>query len=123
MPVVNRHDIPKIEMRPGMHGRFLANTEHGARLVCLLIDTVAPGAAAPLHKHTVEETMLVLDGTVRVPEGAERYTVGPRHTIIIPAGTPHVWGNAGPDEAKLLWVFGSPIPSGIRHILRASPLP
>ncbi len=78
--------------------------------VCLLINTVAPGAAAPLHKHTVEEIMLVLDGTVWVHIEDERYTVGPQHTVIIPAETPHAWGNAGPNVAKLLWAFGGPDP-------------
>ena len=118
IPVINHQEIPEIEMRAGIRGRFLASTEHEARGVCLLINTAVPGAAAPLHKHTVEETMLVLDGTVWVQIGDERYTVRPQHTVIIPAETPHAWGNAGPNVAKLLWAFGGPTPSRIRHTLR-----
>jgi quercetin dioxygenase-like cupin family protein len=110
MPVINHEEIPEIEMRPGIRGQFLASAAHGARGVCLLVNTVAPGAAAPLHKHTVEETMLVLEGTVWVRINDERYTVGPQHTVIIPAETPHAWGNSGPDVAKLLWAFGGPDP-------------
>jgi quercetin dioxygenase-like cupin family protein len=64
MPVINHQEIPEIEMRPGIRGQFLAGTEYGARTVCLLVNTVAPGATAPFQKHTVEETMLVLEGTV-----------------------------------------------------------
>jgi quercetin dioxygenase-like cupin family protein len=64
MPVINHQEIPEIEMRPGIRGQFLASVEHGARGVCLLVNTVDPGTAVPLHKHTVEETMLVLEGTV-----------------------------------------------------------
>src|SRR5215510_8197972 len=84
MPIINHQEIPEIEMRPGIRGQFRASTEYGARTVCLLVKTVAPGATAPLHKHTVEETMLVLEGTVWVRIGDERYTVGPQHTVIIP---------------------------------------
>ena len=49
----------------------------------------------------------------------ERYTVGPHHPVIIPTEAPHTWGNAGLDIVKLLWAFGGPAPSGIRHTLRA----
>jgi len=110
MPVINHQEMPEIEMRPGIRGQFLASTEHGACGVCLLVNTVAPGASAPLHKHTVEEAMLVLEGTVWVRVGDEHYTVGPQHTVIIPAETPHAWGNSSCDVAKLLWAFGGPDP-------------
>jgi quercetin dioxygenase-like cupin family protein len=110
MPLINHQSIPEIEMRPGIRGKFLASKEQGARGVCLLVNTVAPGATVPLHKHPVEETMLVLEGTVWVRVGKERHTVGPNHTVIIPAETPHAWGNAGGSAAKLLWAFAGPDP-------------
>ena len=110
MPLINHQSIPEIEMRPGIRGKFLASKEQGARGVCLLVNTVAPGATVPLHKHSVEETMLVLEGTVWVRVGKERHTVGPNHTVIIPAETPHAWGNAGGSAAKLLWAFAGPDP-------------
>jgi gentisate 1,2-dioxygenase len=53
---------------------------------------------------------LVLEGTGWVRVGDERYTVGPQHTVIIPAETPHAWGNSGPDVAKLSWAFARPHP-------------
>src|SRR6059036_266392 len=93
MPVINHQTIPEVLMRPGIRGQFLAHKNLGAAGVSLLVNTVEPGAAAPLHKHTVEETMLVLAGTVWVRVGEEYATVGPNYTVIIPAGTPHAWGN------------------------------
>jgi putative monooxygenase len=110
MPVIKHQEIPEIEMRPGIRGQLLASAEHGARGVCLLVNTVDPGAAAPLHKHTVEETMVVLEGTVWVRVGDERYTVGPQHTVLIPAEMPPAWGNSGSGVAKLLWAFDGPDP-------------
>jgi quercetin dioxygenase-like cupin family protein len=121
MPIINHQLIPEIEMRPGIRGQFLASREHGARGVCLLVNTVDPGATAPLHKHTVEETMLVLEGTVWVLVGDERYTVGPQHTVIIPAGEAHAWGNSGPGVAKLLWAFGGPDPFADATYLEGAP--
>jgi len=108
-------------MRPGIRGQFLAHKNLGAEGVSLLVNTVEPGAAAPLHKHTVEETMLVLEGTVWVRVGEEYATVGPHHTVIIPADTPHAWGNNGPDVAKLLWAFGGPDPFGDSTYLEGQP--
>jgi quercetin dioxygenase-like cupin family protein len=91
LPVINHQEIPEIEMRPGIRGQFLASTEYRARAVYLLVNTVAPGAAAPLHKHTVEEMMVVLEGTVWVRIGDECYTIGPQPTVILPAETLHAW--------------------------------
>jgi hypothetical protein len=84
MPVINHQEIPEIEMRPGIRGQFLASVEHGARGVCLLVIRVAPSAAAPLYKHTVEEAMLIWQEMVSGRVGHERHTVGPQHTVSFP---------------------------------------
>ena len=102
-------------------GNFWHTKTLGLQGVSLLVNTVEPGAAAPLHKHTVEETMLVLEGTVWVRVGEEYATVGPHHTVIIPADTPHAWGNNGPAVAKLLWAFGGPDPFGDSTYLEGQP--
>ena len=121
MPIIDHRTIPEIQMRPGIRGQFLANQALGATGVSLLINTVEPGAAAPLHMHTVEETMLVLEGTVWAQVGDERYTVGPNHTVIIPPHTPHAWGNAGENTARLLWAFAGPDPFGDATYLEGTP--
>jgi quercetin dioxygenase-like cupin family protein len=121
MPVIAHHTIPEMQMRPGIRGQFLANKELGASGVSLLTNTVEPGAAAPLHMHTVEETLLVLEGTIWVQVGQEHYTLGPQHTVIIPPHTPHAWGNAGTGVAKLLWAFAGPDPFSDATYLEGTP--
>ena len=110
MPVINHNDLPQLQMRPGIRGRFLAHKDTGAQAVSLLENQVDPGCNAPLHKHTVEETMLVLDGTIWVKVNDEEHTLGAGHTVIIPANAPHAWGNAGDTVANLLWAFAGPDP-------------
>jgi quercetin dioxygenase-like cupin family protein len=110
MVIIDHAKLPEIEMRQGIQGKFLSHQELGANGCSLLVNTVVPGAAVPLHKHTVEETMLVLKGTVWVQIGTERNTVCANHTVIIPAHTPHAWGNAGEETAELLWAFAGPNP-------------
>jgi quercetin dioxygenase-like cupin family protein len=121
MPVIAHQSIPEMQMRRGIRGRFLSHKELGANGVSLLTNTVEPGAEAPLHMHTVEETMLVLEGTVWVRVGEERYTVASHHTVIIPAHTPHAWGNAGETVAKLLWAFAGPDPFADATYLEGAP--
>ena len=121
MPIIDHRTIPEIVMRPGIRGQFLAHKDSGAAGVSLLANTVDPGAEAPLHLHTVEETMLVLEGSVWVRVGDERCTLGPNHTVIIPAHTPHAWGNAGATVAKLLWAFAGPDPFGDATYLEGAP--
>ncbi|MCH9674437.1 MAG: cupin domain-containing protein [Gammaproteobacteria bacterium] len=110
MPIIDHADSPQLEMRPGITGRFLANKALGSTAVSLLVNTVEPGAEAPLHTHTVEETMLVLEGSVWAQVGAERFHVGPNHTVVIPPHTAHAWGNSGSEVAKLLWAFAGADP-------------
>lgn len=110
MAVIDHSQLPELQMRPGILGRFLAHKDLGSQGVSLLTNKVDPGAGAPLHSHTVEETMLVLNGTIWVKVGDEEYNLGPDHTVIIPANVPHAWGNRGSEVANLLWAFAGPDP-------------
>ena len=121
MPLIDHEDSPELEMREGIRGRFLANAELGSTQTSLLTNTVAPGAEAPLHTHTVEETMLVLEGRVWAQVGGERYEVTEHHTVVIPPNTPHAWGNDGDTEAKLLWAFAGADPFGDATYLEGTP--
>ena len=121
MTIIDHAQLPQIEMRQGVQGKFLSHQDLGATGCSLLVNTVEPGATVPLHKHTVEETMLVLDGSVWVQLGTERTTVGANHTVIIPAHTPHAWGNDGDKTAKLLWAFAGPNPFDDSTYLEGEP--
>ncbi len=121
MAIIDHAKLPEIEMRQGVRGKFLSHQELGAAGCSLLVNTVEPGAAVPLHKHTVEETMLVLEGTVWVQLDTERTTVCANHTVIIPAGTPHAWDNDGHEPAKLLWAFAGPNPFDDSTYLEGDP--
>ena len=67
MAIIDHAMLPEIEMRQGIQGKFLSHQDLGAAGCSLLVNTVEPGVAVPLHKHTVEETMLVLEGSVMGP--------------------------------------------------------
>src|SRR5215813_9260528 len=110
MPFVDGRTIPEILMRPGIHGRFLAHKDLGASTVSLLMNRADPGAAVPLHVHHVEETVVMFEGRIWVQLGDERRVIGPDDTVIIPAFMPHAWGTEGTEAARMMWVYGGPIP-------------
>jgi quercetin dioxygenase-like cupin family protein len=57
---------------------------------------------APLHVHTREdEYFYVVEGTLTVRIGEERFEAGPRSFVFLPRGIPHEWDVVG-DEATVL---------------------
>ena len=119
MPVIER--AQELEMRPGIRGQFAANKDLGASEVGLLINTVEPGVSVPLHKHTVEEVFVVLRGKMWVRIGDDRHTVGPQHTVIVPAGTPHAWGTFDDEGVEIVFAFGGPDPFADAVYLEGEP--
>lgn len=83
-------------------GRFVRN-------LILLFEKVAPGDRIPLHRHTVEEAIVIDAGTAEVTLGNDVRTVGPGATVFVPAGTPHGTRNAGPGELSLHGMFPSAV--------------
>ena len=121
MPLVRHGDVSEREMRPGIRGKFLANKELGATGVSLLLNTADAGAAVPLHRHTVEEAVMMFEGRIWVRVADREYEIGPGETVIIPPDTPHAWGNAGPATARMLWVWGGADPFGDATYLQGEP--
>ena len=61
------------------------------------------GAGAPLHLHeTVDEVIVVIEGTLDVRMGEERVLVGANQTIAIPARTPHAFTVVSPEGARFI---------------------
>src|SRR5829696_8636391 len=64
------------------------------------------GFVAAEHVHPYqEERFKVLAGTLRFRVRGQERDVGAVETIVVPAGTPHVWWNAGEEEAHLILKF------------------
>ena len=72
-----------------------------------LLVRVPPNGALPSHWHSVDETQVVVRGTVRVRDGTGRVTtLGPGGFSFLPAGEPHAL-TAGPGEEALLLITAS----------------
>jgi mannose-6-phosphate isomerase-like protein (cupin superfamily) len=70
----------------------------------LMERTLPPGGRRPPpHRHiTCSEAYFVLDGLVSVVIEGDDLAVGPEGFVLVPRGTAHTFGNAGPEQARLL---------------------
>lgn len=58
-------------------------------------------AAAHIHPRQ-EERFAVIAGTLRGRVAGKALASGPGETVVVPAGVPHVWWNAGAEELHVL---------------------
>jgi mannose-6-phosphate isomerase-like protein (cupin superfamily) len=90
--------------------KLLINQDAGSRHVTQFIGVIPPGRA-PMHHHTYEEAIYIIEGAGRVwtESGSADFTQGA--SIYLPRGVPHSLENTGETNIRLLGVFhpsGSP---------------
>ena len=90
--------------------KYLVNQVVGASRVTQFIGVIPPGRA-PMHHHTYEEAIYVIEGEGRVwsTEGSAEFNSG--SSIYLPRGVSHSLENTGVGNIKVLGVFhpsGSP---------------
>jgi quercetin dioxygenase-like cupin family protein len=72
-----------------------------------LDDVMKGGGRVPIeHVHPyMEERFEILSGSARLSMRGQERDVGAGETVVVPAGTPHVWGNPNEDEVHLILEF------------------
>jgi HTH-type transcriptional repressor of puuD len=68
--------------------------------------TFDPGRGIPLHRHNVEECVLVLEGRAEVVVGEDEFEVSAGDLTWVPAGVNHCFSNAGSSRLTIYWVYG-----------------
>ncbi len=80
-------DLPKTEMKPGLHRRFIS-TER-VMVAHIYLDE---GSVVPLHEHENEQLTYILQGVLRFWLGEDQSEVVDVHAgevLHIPSGVPH----------------------------------
>jgi quercetin dioxygenase-like cupin family protein len=83
-------------------------TERDTNGQLLQLDDVMKGdGRVPIeHVHPyMEERFEILAGSARLSMRGQERDVGAGETVVVPAGTPHVWGNPGEEEVHLILEF------------------
>ncbi|WP_437677077.1 cupin domain-containing protein [Sorangium sp. So ce131] len=106
MTVLNIASIEKLHL-PGLTHQTLAGPRDGLRSVEVWMQTIAPGAQTPRHRHACEEVVVVLSGSGTCEIDGTTLTFGPGSTLILPANVPHQIANTGADEMQVVAALGA----------------
>jgi quercetin dioxygenase-like cupin family protein len=105
MPVFNNATIKKFNL-PGLEHQTLAAHELGVNGMEVWMQTIAPGAATPVHRHACEEVIVILRGSGQVTLEGEVTSFEPNSTIIVPPNAVHQLVNSGAEEMFLIGTLG-----------------
>jgi mannose-6-phosphate isomerase-like protein (cupin superfamily) len=118
--VVQRDQAPEFSFF-GRRTWIKATGEDTGGAYGLLEHIIAPGDASTWHIHHAEdETFYVVEGTMTIGVGKERFTVGPGGYAFGPRGIPHGFRNAGAVPARVLLMAN---PAGFEQFIRALAVP
>ncbi len=93
--VVRLYALSSEQLPDGTVLRTMHGDEYGLTGSSFICGEMAPGFGPPLHRHPVEEIFLTLEGQVIFTIGELCLRVGPGNLVIVPAGVPHRFVNAG----------------------------
>ncbi len=75
------------------------------RDLSVILEQIAPGDGIPLHRHQVDEAIVVESGEVEVRLGGETRVVTGHSVVFVPAGVEHGARNVGTEPASYLAFF------------------
>jgi mannose-6-phosphate isomerase-like protein (cupin superfamily) len=105
MAVINNAALRKFSL-PGLEHQTLAARGMGVDGMEVWMQTIAPGAATPVHRHACEEVIVILRGSGQVTIEGEETRFGPNSTIIVPRDAVHQLVNSGAEEMFLIGALG-----------------
>ena len=114
MPIINHQQSPEVPWRPGYRKWDVAGRDQGVTST-FSINTAEPGTGAPLHTHTIDELIVIIDGTLEVRIDGETHLVEKDHTLVIPPGAEHGFKVVGDRTAELLVFFPALDPYSDEH--------
>lgn len=105
MPVVNNDELETLEL-PGLRHQTIGGHKQGVKTMEVWLQTMAPGAATPVHCHACEEVILILSGSGTCTARDETYTFGPNSTLVIEPNVVHQIVNTSDEEIRLVAALG-----------------
>ncbi len=102
MSFINLEQLPFV----GMSHEFVGQIQ-GAPFSAYIV-TAKPGQGPPLHTHPYVEVAFTIEGSATITLGDETREVSAGGIVVIPAGKPHRFVNAGNTTLKQIDVHASP---------------
>lgn len=109
-PITNPPHVSLLAQEPrrwflGSETWIRVGTEHSGGSIALVEHTIRPGDESPWHvHHRQDESLYVVEGSVTVLVGEQRWLLGPGDVAFGPRGTPHGFRVEGDMPARLLLI-------------------
>ena len=105
MAIVNNDEIETLEL-PGLKHQTIGGHKQGVKTMEVWLQTMAPGAATPVHCHACEEVVLILSGSGTCTVGEKSFAFGPNSTLVLEPDVVHQIVNTSDQEMKLVAALG-----------------
>lgn len=105
MGIFKNSELETLEL-PGLRHQTIGGHKQGVKSMEVWVQTMAPGAATPVHRHECEEVILVLSGSGTCTVGDETFSFGPNSTLVLESDTVHQIVNTSDEEMKLVAALG-----------------
>ena len=99
---VNQNSAMKTHHLPGLEHQTLAGGRDGLGGLEVWRQTIAAGAATPVHRHACEEVIVCLKGAAVCHYNGQEYHFKEDETLVIPSGVTHQICNAGDSELYIM---------------------
>lgn len=107
MRIFRLADIIPVERGNGILSLPLAGADTGSERLLTGMTVLPVGGEVPLHTHSAEECIVVLEGEAACDVQGQRHLLRPFESTYVAAGIPHHFVNVGPARRRLLWVYGA----------------
>jgi mannose-6-phosphate isomerase-like protein (cupin superfamily) len=101
MPVVDNSKVQEFAL-PGLKHRTVGGKAGGVGTMEVWQQTIAAGAATPVHRHACEEVIVILSGCGTLTINGETTAFGPNSTLIIPNDVVHQIVNTSADDMNII---------------------
>ncbi|MBK6659155.1 MAG: cupin domain-containing protein [Proteobacteria bacterium] len=99
---VNHNSDMKKHHLPGLEHQTLAGGRDGLGTMEVWRQTIAAGAATPVHRHDCEEVIICMKGAAVCHYNGAEYHFKEDETLVIPAGVTHQICNAGDGDLHII---------------------
>jgi mannose-6-phosphate isomerase-like protein (cupin superfamily) len=99
---VNHHADITTHYLPGLAHQTLAGRNDGLNSIEVWRQTIAAGAATPVHRHDCEEVIVCLKGHGVCHYGGAEYHFKEDESLVIPSGVVHQICNAGDSDLYIV---------------------
>jgi mannose-6-phosphate isomerase-like protein (cupin superfamily) len=105
MPIIDNATVKTFTL-PGLVHQTTAGPAQGLKTLEVWVDTIAPGAGTPVHRHDCEEVVVILTGSGQATLDGQIQDFGPNHTLIVPPGVVHQVINTGSEDLHSVAALG-----------------